>query len=321
MRSRQSAGSVLAKKILRARQRKVNQQSGSRKPHRQRFIKWGAGVLAAAAATLSVAIATNSAADIWHHVYDLFNHPEPLVVSPASVAPTTGIAAPVPGTNLPASSQPSRTIFVLIRDNVEYILPGNLSVSQLPKIGSLPKDTLQSPETSWILDLNITGTESSPTIITGMSIHIISRLHPRIVTVVSSCWQNKCTPTRSPLTSPPLGAVLPVRPFFANLDTGDNNVSITPEGKANFPFTVTEYDVESFSLTVSAETAGYMFVVYVNWVQGSRSGQWRVDNFGQPFSVTPDFITNHYCYDSGRPRGYADVKDQNAVSRICDISS
>jgi hypothetical protein len=167
----------------------------------------------------------------------------------------------------------------------------------------------------WRLDLNISGTGFLPTIITGMTIHIISRSHPRVVTAIDSCWQNNCTPELAP---PPAGTfMMPIRLFYADLDIQADNIDVLPYEGNHFPFIVTESDLEAYGLTVSATKAGCKFVVYVNWAQGRRSGQERIDDNGQPFSAVPDMIAHNYCYDNGRPRGHADVTDQRAVSRVC----
>jgi hypothetical protein len=290
-------------------------------PKRKRFSKWGVGVIAAASAALLVAIATNGAENLWHTIYGLFDHSAPLVVSPATLQPGPGTAKPTPSTdNPPAIDQLPSEDLVSTRVENEYFLPGDLSISRLPKPADLSGDDLGQPTTSWTVELDITGTESLPAIITGITIHVISRSSPRVVTAVNSCWKDKCTPVFIPQTATAPGGMVPVVDVYANLDTQANNIDATSTGAYSFPFFVTNVALEDFALTVDDARASYRFVVLVDWVQGARSGQERIedDDDGQPFSVTPDVIAHYYCYDYGRPRGYADVTNQRDVRSVCD---
>ena len=281
---------------------------------KKRFLGWTAGIIAAATATLIVGIATNT----WHAVYGFFNHSVPIAVSPASVGPNgdPSSESPTPG-NLPGAYGNSSEDLIPTQEDTTYYLTGDLSTPKLPKVASLAQKDIESPTTSWRLELNISGADSVPTVITGMTVHIIHRWSPQVVTVVHSCWQNKCTPVLA--SPPPRPYIIQPRLFYADLDTSSVDIPARPKESANFPFAVTDQDLEDFELTVDDTQASYEFVVYVNWSQGKDSGTVTVDNFdGQPFTIIPDVIAHSYCYDNGRPRGYADVTSKNDVRNLCD---
>jgi hypothetical protein len=123
-----------------------------------------------------------------------------------------------------------------------------------------------------------------------------------------------------PQTETEPGGLVPIVDVYANLDTQAKNIDARSAGPYSFPFFVTNVALEGFVLTVDDARESSRFVVLVDWVQGARSGQERIENDddGQPFSVTPDVIARHYCYDYGRPRGYADVTNQRDVRSVCD---
>ena len=120
--------SVLARKIIRAKQKKDDKRSASRSSRRRILLKWSTGVLAATSATLLVAIATDSASSLWHAIYNVFNHPMPLVVSPASIRPANAFDLS-PGGDISASLQ-----YLARRRDVESFLLGDDSTSRNGRI-------------------------------------------------------------------------------------------------------------------------------------------------------------------------------------------
>jgi hypothetical protein len=264
----------------------------------QKFLKWGGGVLALVASAILVAIATNG----WNAVLHFFTGNEPVVGSSGTLIPA------------PAVQKNYHT-----RIDHVYDLSGTLSKSSLPRVSQLGRDAVTPPVTSWRLPVYLSGTTAQPVLITGMSVHIISRAPPRKLTTVHSCWDERCTPTRVLRGTNTADTLeMPTRLVSANLDAGSSNISVSPVGGAHFPFEVTRSAVEYFQLLVSAAKCACTWVVDVNWIQGAHSGEKQVENHGSPFHVSADQIVRTYCYDSGKPRGYANVRNHRAVRRLCE---
>jgi len=273
----------------------------------KKFLKWGAGIFAAVLATWLASIATSGTNAVYRSIHQSPNINSPLLMPPASLSPGN--------------------LRVLAHDDSVFFLPGSLSVSRLPKVADLRRRMLGPPVTSWYLTLNISGPNRLPVVITGMSIHIIHRALPRTVTVIHSCWRSKCTPTNAGTSSsgtaagatsgsPSIGGLpVPVRAFAANLDVRASDINLR---RHYFPFKVTQLDVEAFRLDVTAIRCNCKWIVYVDWVQGKSSGRQAIEEKGHPFRVDPYRIVRRYCYDSGNPRGYADIKNRKAVQRLCE---
>ncbi len=299
MADRENTGSAQPENAGGKGRTKGTRGQGTPGSRRKKFLAWSTGVLAATSATFLVVIATNGA----NAVYHFLNGNNPLLVSPASVSP--------------AGTTPKfHAAMDLTRYDVEFFLPGNISIKNLPKVVDLRRRTLGPPVTSWDLSLNISGTDGRPVVITGMSVKVTYRAPPFTVTKIHSCWLKKCTPINPPQLVQ--GSEEVVRHVLADLDVPTSDVRVQLNGRGHFPFIVTDTNLEYFVLNVIATQCSCKFVVLVNWAQGGRSGQELIDHNGQPFQVITERIARQYCYDRGRPRGYADVRDQKAVHRLCE---
>lgn len=167
--------------------------SGSRKgqSRRRKMLAWSAGVLATVTAAILVTVITGAA----HAVLSVVGHhrgQEPIAISPATPrgAKASSPAASRAATRrtIPHSAESYQQV-----EN-QYYLPGAIREQDLPKVPNLHRSTIPPPTTSWMIDLNALGTSTSPVVITGMSIHVISRLPAQPVTMVDSCWKHDCTP-------------------------------------------------------------------------------------------------------------------------------
>src|ERR1700683_2085615 len=187
--------------------------------NRRKIIAWIAGVLATVSAAILVAAIPGAA----HAVFGLVGHHKasqgPIAISPTTPRanekmPTVGEAAPE-FSGMPPGGESYQQV------EVQYYLPGAIPIKDLPAKFNPHKGTILPPTTSWTIDVNTLGNSSSPVIITGMSVHVISRAPEQPVTMVDSCWKDDCTPSLWP--GPFAGAEVGPRYLRVNLDNPGSN--------------------------------------------------------------------------------------------------
>ncbi|MFJ8150451.1 helix-turn-helix domain-containing protein [Streptomyces sp. NPDC096048] len=93
------------------------------------------------------------------------------------------------------------------------------------------------------------------------------------------------------------GGVTP-KSFDVALDLG-NPLAMPVSGQQDFPYTVTESDIEVFN--VNAHTSGHDVSWYLEleWSSGHRHGVMRVDDHGKPFRTSASRDDSYYAYPLG----------------------
>lgn len=101
---------------------------------------------------------------------------------------------------------------------------------------------------------------------------VLRRLHAIVVSRA---------PANGELVSNPSLGVLEPRPFALLLDTDPPTLS--PQGNADFPFTVTRGDPEAVDVLVRVQEGLVQWYLCLDWSLEGQSGEVRIDASGQPF--------------------------------------